>query len=139
MYREYSLLEIGKPNSIGNIYDREGVEKILEIFHDKGSLSGEFVETRTGERDSILSKTHDIHHMYVEDDFLVIVVKFMDTKNGRIAERAFSEGEAVFRPTIRGKINYDTQIIKVIDVISIDLISINDRITSPDISWKKLK
>lgn len=139
MYREYSLLEIGKPNSIGNIYDREGVEKILEIFHDKGYLTGDFVETRPGERESILTKSHKVNHMYIEDDFLVMVVNFLDNENGRIAEKLFSEGSAIFRPTIRGKINYDTQVIRVIDVISIDLLPVNDRLNSPAVEWSRLK
>ena len=77
--------------------------------------------------------------MFVDDGFLVAVVNFRATTNGREALKMYEDGTVTFRPTIRGKILEDSKEIVINDIISVDLIPINDKVLQKEINWITLK
>jgi len=140
--REVPLIEIGVANSVGNIYTETSTDKIFEILEKRKFFTGELVYALldNGEYETKLEEaSHIIDHMFIEDNFIVAVVKFRMTRNGKDALKIFSDGLASFRPTIRGKVESETSEIIINDVISVDLIPINDKLLQKEISWITLK
>ena len=140
--REVPLIEIGVPNSVGNIYSEKSVDKIFEILAQREFLTGELVDTINpdGEYATTLEEaSHIIKHMFVDDGFLVAVVNFRVTRNGKEALKMYEDGTVTFRPTIRGKIIEDSREIVINDIISVDLIPINDKVLQKEINWITLK
>jgi len=140
--REVPLIEIGVANSVGNIYTETSTDKIFEILEKRKFFTGELVYALldNGEYETKLEEaSHIIDHMFIEDNFIVAVVKFRMTRNGKDALKIFSDGLASFRPTIRGKVEGETSEIIINDVISVDLIPINDKLLQKEISWITLK
>lgn len=135
---EYPIVEIGAPNRHGNFYTRIGVEKMLELFSVIGSLSGIYVtlgnHNRPEKKESRYEFTHKIINLFKEGDFLVAVIEFNDLD----AYKIFSAGLAIFKPTIRGNILEDGEI-KVVDLISIDLIHLDERMIPTETVWEKIK
>jgi hypothetical protein len=134
---EYPILEINKPNSNGNFYPEIEAEKMLDIFSQKGYLLGDHVErgvSRIIEKSNESKTTHRINHLFREDDFIVAVIEFYSD----YAYEKFSDNLAIFRPTVRGSINDEGEI-KVIDLISIDLLELNDKMIPQNIEWEKIK
>ena len=140
--REVPLIEIGVPNSVGNIYTEKSSAKIFEILKERKFFTGELVDALldNGEYITKLEEaSHIIDHLFMEDNFIMAVVKFRMTRNGKEALKIFSDGLASFRPTIRGKVESETSEIIINDVISVDLIPINDKLLQREISWINLK
>jgi hypothetical protein len=140
--REVPLIEIGVANSVGNIYTETSTDKIFEILEKRKFFTGELVYALldNGEYETKLEEaSHIIDHMFIEDNFIVAVVKFRMTRNGKDALKIFSDGLASFRPTIRGKVESETSEIIINDVISVDLIPINDKLLQKEISWITMK
>lgn len=140
--REVPLIEIGVPNSVGNIYSEKSVDKIFEILAQREFLTGELVDVinTDGEYTTTLEEaSHIIKHMFVDDGFLVAVVNFRATTNGKEALKMYEDGTVTFRPTIRGKIIEDSREILINDIISVDLIPINDKVLQKEINWITLK
>lgn len=140
--REVALIEIGVPNSVGNVYSEKSVDKILEILAQREYLTGELVDAINpdGKYETTLGKdSHVIKHMFVDDGFLVAVANFRATTNGREALKMYEDGTVTFRPTIRGKILEDSKEIVINDIISVDLIPINDKVLQKEIKWITLK
>lgn len=136
--REFPLIEIGVPNSVGNIYTDASAKKIFEILEEKKYFTGELVNEffDNGEYITELEEaSHIIDHLFIEDNFIVAVIRFRKTKRGDEALKIFSDGLATFRPTIRGNVTAETREINVIDVVGIDLLPITDRLMPKDISW----
>lgn len=140
--REIPLLEIGVPNSVGHIYTKKSADKIAEILEKRKFFTGKLVHAFL-DNDSYQTKleeaSHIIDHMFIDDNFIVAVVKFRNTRNGKDALKIFSDGLAIFRPTIRGEIDKETSEIVVNDVISVDLIPVNDKLLQKEINWIGLK
>jgi hypothetical protein len=142
LYREIPVIEIGKPNSIGNIYTEKSVERILNSFKGKTSLIGELISgyTQKGEYETTLSNaTHIIKHIYIEDEFVIAVIKFLETKRAMDAMKMLGDGMVTLRPTISGIVNEETKEIDVHDIMSIDLLPIDDRFLQTSIDWIKIK
>lgn len=142
LYREIPILQIGKSNGAGNIYTEKSVNKILEVFSNKGSLMGELVSdyTKDGNYVTTLSNvTHVIKHLFVEDGFLVAVVKFMDHQKGKDAIKILGEGLAILRPTISGTVDSETHEIRVNNVMSVDLLPVEERLIEKNIDWIKIR
>jgi hypothetical protein len=140
--REVPLIEIGVSNSVGNIYTEASADKIFEILEKRKFFTGELVYALldNDEYETKLEEaSHIIDHMFIEDNFIVAVVKFRMTRNGKDALKIFSDGLASFRPTIRGKVESETSEIIINDVISVDLIPINDKLLQKEISWITMK
>ena len=140
--REVPLIEIGVANSVGNIYTERSSAKIFEILKERKFFTGELVDVLAdnGEYMTKLEEaSHIIDHLFMEDNFIMAVVKFRMTRNGKEALKIFSDGLASFRPTIRGKIEEETAEIVINDVISVDLIPINDKLLQKEINWIIMK
>ncbi len=140
--REVPIFEIGVPNSVGNIYTEKSIESIFKILCERGYFGGELVDHmgQSGEYETKLEEaSHIIPHMFIEDNFLIAVVKFRMTKNGEMALKMFESGMAVFRPTLRGRIIEETKEIVINDVLGIDLLPVNDKLLQKDISWINVK
>jgi len=149
--REVPLIEIGVPNNVGNIYTKESADKIFEILEEKKFFTGELVDAllNDGEYETWNSKyyysvkleeaSHIIDHLFIEDNFIVAVVKFRMTRNGKEALKIFTDGLASFRPTIKGNVDIETSEILVHDVITVDLIPIHDKQLQKKINWINLK
>ena len=140
--REVPLIEIGVPNSVGNIYSEKSVDRIFEILAQREFLTGELVNhiETDGEYVTKLEETsHIIKHMFVDDGFLVAVVNFRATRNGEEALKMYEDGTVAFRPTIRGKIIEDSREIVINDIISVDLIPVNDKVLQKEVNWITLK
>ena len=140
--REVPLIEIGVANSVGNIYTERSSAKIFEILKERKFFTGELVDVLAdnGEYMTKLEEaSHIIDHLFMEDNFIMAVVKFRMTRNGKEALKIFSDGLASFRPTIRGKIEEETSEIVINDVISVDLIPINDKLLQKEINWIIMK
>jgi len=145
LIREVALIEIGVPNSTGNIYSEKSVNKIFEILAQREYLTGELVyninpdKSRRKIRNPIREASHIIKNMFIDDGFLVAVVNFKSTRNGKDALKMYEDGTVTFRPTIRGKITeYSSEII-INDIISVDLIPINDKVLQKEINWITVK
>jgi hypothetical protein len=140
--REVPILEIGVPNSVGNIYTEKSVTSIFKILEEREYFCGELVDSmeQSGEYTTRLEEaSHTVPHMFIDDNFLVAVVKFRMTKNGKIALKMFEEGMVTIRPTLRGKIDEETKEIIVNDVLGLDLLPINDKLLQKEISWINVK
>ena len=149
--REVPLMEIGVPNSVGNIYTKKSVNKIFEILEEKKFFMGELVglHLNDGEYETWNSKyhylvkleeaSHIIDHLFIEDNFIMAVVKFRNTRNGKEALKIFSDGLASFRATIKGNVDRETSEILIHDVITVDLIPIHDKQLQKKINWINLK
>jgi len=140
--REVPLIEIGVANFSGNIYAKRSVDKIFEIMNNKKFFTGELVGALldNGSYETKLDRnSHIIDHLFIEDDFIVAVVKFNNTRNGKEALKIFSDGIASFIPTIKGKIDEETKEIIINDIISVDLIPINDKLLKKEFSWITVK
>jgi hypothetical protein len=140
--REVPLIEIGVPNSVGNIYTEKSADKIFEILSDRKFFTGEMVDAllaNGGYETKLEEASHIIDHLFIEDNFIMAVVKFRNTGNGKEALKIFSDGLASFRPTLRGKVEEETSEIIINDVISVDLIPINDKLLQKEISWITMK
>jgi hypothetical protein len=136
--REVPLIEIGVPNNVGNIYTERSADKIFEILKERKFFIGELVDSLldNGEYETKLEEaSHIIDHLFIEDNFIMAVIKFRNTRNGKEALKIFSDGLASFRPTIRGKIEEETSEIIIKDIISVDLIPINDKLLQKEINW----
>jgi len=140
--REVPLIEIGVPNSVGNIYTKKSADKIFKILKERKFFTGELVHTLPDD-DSYQTKleeaSHIIDHMFIEDNFIVAVVKFRMTRNGKDALKIFSDGLASFRPTIKGKVERETSEILIYDVVSVDLIPNNNKLLQREINWITMK
>ena len=140
--REVPLIEIGVANSVGNIYTEKSSAKIFEILKERKFFTGELVDVlaNNGEYMTKLEEaSHIIDHLFMEDNFIMAVVKFRMTRNGKEALKIFSDGLASFRLTIRGKIKEETSEIIINDIISVDLIPINDKLLQKEINWIIMK
>ena len=140
--REVPIIEIGVPNSVGNIYTERSSGKIFEILKERKFFTGELVDALldNGEYITKLEEaSHIIDHLFMEDNFIMAVVKFRMTRNGKEALKIFSDGLASFRPNIRGKVESETSEIIINDVISVDLIPVNDKLLQREISWITMK
>lgn len=140
--REVPLIEIGVPNSVGNIYSEKSVDRIFEILAQREFLTGELVnhiETDGEYVTKLEEASHIIKHMFVDDGFLVAVVNFRATRNGEEALKMYEDGTVAFRPTIRGKIVEDSREIVINDIISVDLIPVNDKVLQKEVNWITLK
>jgi hypothetical protein len=140
--REVPILEIGVPNSVGNIYTEKSVTSIFKILEEREYFCGELVDSmeQSGEYTTRLEEaSHTVPRMFIDDNFLVAVVKFRMTKNGKIALKMFEEGMVTIRPTLRGKIDEETKEIIVNDVLGLDLLPINDKLLQKEISWINVK
>jgi hypothetical protein len=140
--REVPLIEIGVANSVGNIYTEKSSAKIFEILKERKFFTGELVDVlaNNGEYTTKLEEaSHIIDHLFMEDNFIMAVIKFRMTRNGKEALKIFSDGLASFRLTIRGKIKEETSEIIINDVISVDLIPINDKLLQKEINWIIMK
>jgi hypothetical protein len=140
--REVPLIEIGVPNSVGNIYTEKSADKIFEILSDRKFFTGEMVDAllaNGGYETKLEEASHIIDHLFIEDNFIMAVVKFRNTRNGKEALKIFSDGLASFRPTLRGKVETETSEIIINDVISVDLIPVNDKLLPKEINWITLK
>jgi hypothetical protein len=136
--REVPLIEIGVPNNVGNIYTERSADKIFEILKERKFFIGELVDSLldNGEYETKLEEaSHIIDHLFIEDNFIMAVIKFRNTRNGKEALKIFSDGLASFRPTIRGKVEEETSEIVIKDIISVDLIPINDKLLQKEINW----
>lgn len=141
--REFPIIEIGVPNSVGNIYTPESVKKILEIMEERKHLTGELVDGLSYDEGEYVTKldhvSHVVDHMFIEDDFLVAVLRFRETRNGKDALKMFEEGIVTPRPTLRGKVDSLTHEIMINDIISVDLIPVTDKVLQKEINWITLK
>jgi hypothetical protein len=140
--REVPLIEIGVANSVGNIYTEKSSAKIFEILKERKFFTGELVDVlaNNGEYTTKLEEaSHIIDHLFMEDNFIMAVIKFRMTRNGKEALKIFSDGLASFRLTIKGKIKEETSEIIINDVISVDLIPINDKLLQKEINWIIMK
>jgi hypothetical protein len=140
--REVALIEIGVPNSTGNIYSEKSVNKIFEILAQREYLTGELVYNINpdGKYETKLEEaSHIIKNMFIDDGFLVAVVNFKSTRNGKDALKMYEDGTVTFRPTIRGKITEYSREIIINDIISVDLIPINDKVLQKEINWITVK
>lgn len=140
--REFPLIELDCPNSVGNIYTSRSAKKILEIMEERGKIPGELVDVIKSDgtyETKLENASHVVEHLFLEDNFIVAVIKFRTTGNGRDALKMFEEGMATLRPTIRGKILQETKEVIVNDVISVDLIPVTDKILQKEINWINLK
>jgi hypothetical protein len=140
--REVPIFEIGVPNSVGNIYTEKSVASIFKILEERGYFCGELVDqmAQSGEYETRLEEaSHIVPNMFIADNFLVAVVKFRMTRNGKTALKMFEEGMATLRPTLRGKIEEETKEVIVNDVLGLDLIPVNDKLLQKEISWINIK
>jgi|APGre2960657404_1045060.scaffolds.fasta_scaffold02878_10 hypothetical protein len=149
--REVPLMEIGVPNNVGNIYTKESADKIFKILEEKKFFMGELVDVllNDGGYDTWNSKyhylvkleeaSHIIDDLFIEDNFIMAVVKFRNTRNGKEALKIFSDGLASFRPTIKGNVDRETSEILIHDVITVDLIPIHDKQLQKRINWINVK
>lgn len=143
LIREVPLIEIGVPNSLGNVYTKRSADKIFEIFNDRRFFTGELVDVLLDNGEYVTkleeNNSHIIDHLFIEDDFIIAVVKFSNSRKGKEALKIFSDGLAIFRPSIRGKIVDETSEIVIIDIIGVDLIPINDKLLQKEFSWITVK
>jgi hypothetical protein len=140
--REVPIIEIGVPNSVGNVYTERSSAKIFEILKERKFFTGELVDALADNGEYITKleeASHIIDHLFIEDNFIMAVVKFRMTRNGKEALKIFSDGLASFRPTLRGKIEEETSEIIINDVLSVDLIPVNDKLLPKEINWITLK
>jgi hypothetical protein len=142
--REFPLIEIGVPNSVGNIYTEKSVDRIFEILENRKFFTGELVGSINLDGEYITEMeeySHIIDHLFIEDNFIVAVIKFRSTKIGKEALDMFTEGAATFRPTIKGKIDEHTREIIISDIVGVDLLPVTDiLLIRPDgIPWIKVK
>lgn len=141
--REFPIIEIGVPNSVGNIYTPESIKKILEIMEERKHLTGELVDGLSNDEGEYVTKldhvSHVVDHMFIEDDFLVAVLRFRETRNGKDALKMFEEGIVTPRPTLRGKVDSLTHEITINDIVSVDLIPVTDKVLQKEINWITLK
>jgi hypothetical protein len=136
--REVPIIEIGVPNSVGNVYTERSSAKIFEILKERKFFTGELVDALADNGEYITKleeASHIIDHLFIEDNFIMAVVKFRMTRNGKEALKIFSDGLASFRPTLRGKIEEETSEIIINDVLSVDLIPVNDKLLEREINW----
>jgi hypothetical protein len=140
--REVPIIEIGVPNSVGNVYTERSSAKIFEILKERKFFTGELVDALADNGEYITKleeASHIIDHLFIEDNFIMAVVKFRMTRNGKEALKIFSDGLASFRPTLRGKIEEETSEIIINDVLSVDLIPVNDKLLQREINWIVMK
>ena len=161
MERTVPIIQINKPSyygrpapdtaSVSRVYIQDSLDRIIEIFNNKGSISGDLAGSQW---DAYVppfghEHTHTVTAIFQEEDFLMVSLRFVDSGKGKDALKMFGEGLAVLRPTIKGKLRKakihrdlttvdDIEIIDIYDLISIDLIPLSDELLPQDIDWVKI-
>jgi hypothetical protein len=133
------IIEINKPNTIGNIYSYDSIGEIIKRINDR-FIKGEVILGFTENNKSYITPndpTHDVENWYIEDGFLLVKVRFYDTKKSKTVLKMFSDGNLILRATIAGSVDIDTKEIDVRDLISIDFLPISDKLI-PKAEWIKI-
>jgi hypothetical protein len=148
--RTVSIIEIDKPWRIDDIlgpqiYSQDSVDQLLQIFAGMEFLFGELVsfdsDRITLGYSFVEDMTHTITDIFQEGEFVMVSLEFMNNQKGREALKMFSEGLAILRPTIRGRMGLSDNnpgVVEVKDLISIDLIPLKDEHLPQDIDWIKI-
>lgn len=151
--RTVSIIEIDKPWRIDDIlgpqiYSQDSVDQLLRVFAGMEFLFGELVSFNSdhitfgyGGYSFDEDITHTITDIFQEGEFVMASLEFKDNQKGREALKMFSEGLAILRPTIRGRMGLSDNnpgVVEVKDLISIDLIPLKDEHLPQDIDWIKI-
>jgi hypothetical protein len=130
------VIQIGKPNSVGNIYTLNSIKNIFENFDGKGKgkIHGSIIDGNQG----LKEPTHSVEALFMEEDYVVAVTKFLDTRQGKIAYEMINQGIGMLRPTISGFVDQQTKEIIVNELISFDILPSNDNICNT-VEWLKIK
>jgi hypothetical protein len=135
------------------VYNQDSLDRIIEIFNNKGSISGDLAGSRWDAYVPLppfgQEHTHTITDIFQEDEFLMVTLRFVDSSKGKDALKIFGDGLAVLRPTIKGKLRKariyrdlttvdDIEIIDIHDLVSIDLIQLFDELLPQDIDWVQI-
>jgi hypothetical protein len=161
MERTVPIIQINKPSyygrpvpdtvSVSRVYIQDSLDRIIEIFNNKQSITGDLAGNRWDAYVPIFKHeyTHTVTDIFQEDDFLMVSLRFVDNIKGREALKIFGDGLAVLRPTIKGQLRKakihrdlttvdDIEIIDIYDLVSIDLIPLCDEVLPQDIDWVKI-
>lgn len=136
------IIQIGVPNSVGNIYTEKSVDRLFECFEKKnGNCYGELVhELKESSYVTDLSNvTHKVEALWVEDGFVVAGVKFLSNQRSNLAIEMLENGCAALRPTIAGTVDPETKEIKINELIGVDFLPVDDRIIPKEIDWIEVK
>jgi len=136
------IIQIGVPNSVGNVYTEESVDRLFECFEKKnGNCYGELVhELKESSYVTDLSNvTHKVEALWVEDGFVVAVIKFLSNQRSNLAVEMLENGGAVLRPTIAGTIDPETREVKIKELLGVDFIPVYDWIITKEIKWIDVK
>lgn len=136
------VIQIGKPNSVGNIYTMKSIEDIFEDFDEKNSrIYGSIMkndETTVSGVTNVKNVTHFVEALLLEEDFVIAVTKFLDTAQGKIAHDILNLGEGIIRPTISGFVDQQTKEIVVRELVSFDILPYNENIIDT-LEWINIK
>jgi hypothetical protein len=135
------VIKIGSPNSVGNVYTQNSVKDIFENFDEKkGAMYGCLMkdDDTPSKNLEIKNITHRVEALVLEDDFVVAVVKFLNTPQSKIAREMLDDGLAMMRPTISGFVDQQTKEIIVHDLVSFDILPFNDNVHNAT-EWIKIK
>lgn len=142
---EVPIITVNKPNGIGNIYTENSVSDMLEIFNEsenKKSFCGGLVYSGVAEMKSrnVKDVTHTVEHLYLEDGFLIAVVKFLEHERAKLAKGMLKEGKAIVRPTIHGYADTVTKEVIVTEILGFDVLGFDDVSSYMDlIDWICIK
>jgi hypothetical protein len=143
-----SILEIGKPNMVGNIYTRKSLITLMKLMKSRidqnimfgvamGAPGEEWDESKDSRTIDLKKITHKINSVKIMESFLVADVSFMETSMGKAAYDMVSSGECILRPTITGKVNPETREIEIHELLSFDVIFVSEGL-NVDVEWIKI-
>lgn len=136
-YLTIPIIDVDVPNSLGNIYTKESIKDLIDGFKEKnGRVYGSCVMQNGIELKSrdLKEITHSVEDLIFEDHTLVAVTKFFNTIQSRKAKEILDKGLGILRPTIRGFVNKETKEIVVLELISFDILPIDDKFVE-SIKW----
>jgi hypothetical protein len=126
---EIPVIQIGKPNSIGNVYTLQSINDILEDFKEKGSqIYGSIIGDQNFKINDLSNSTHAVEKIFIEDGFLLARTRFFDTPLGAEAYKILDQGLAMLKPTISGYVDSQTNEIIVHELVCFDILPYNDDI-----------
>lgn len=136
--REIPIIQIGLPNCVGNIYTNESIKSLFECFERKGTCLGELISDDGGEfyeKTSLSDVTHRVITLFIEDDFVVAVIEFLENQKAKDAIKLLDEGLVTLRPTIEGSVDLENKEIKIKELIGIDFLPSDERTVPREIKW----